>query len=148
MDPDRLVRMLGVAVVKLVNQLWWGGPPCEEHIAAPSHVYAIAVLARNRLHELDAVVRVRRHDRVRPPVPVIFARLRRREAHWVASIDNHEIAHAMIFDEIISDRDADDASADHNRVGRAIQFGHQKFPSIRIARRTRGKYVERPPSVL
>ena len=88
-----------------------------EHVAATRHVEHVARVVRETLQFVDAVIGERRHDRVRPPVTIVVARLRARVAHRLARVDtNTDAPLAVRHAEIIRRRDTGDAGTDNGYV--------------------------------
>src|SRR6185312_1865390 len=92
MDAYARRAVLPVARAELAQRRVEARPPADERIAAPRHVEAVAAVARDRLHETDAVIGEGGHRRMRPPVAIVLARRRRGEAHRRQRIEQHDAA--------------------------------------------------------
>jgi hypothetical protein len=72
------------------------------------------------------VVRERRHDRVRPPVAVVLARLGGGQAHRIERVNQNDVLEAVVFDKVVRDRNADASGPDHRNVPRdGAIIGHR-----------------------
>jgi hypothetical protein len=68
---------------------------------------------REALQFVDAVVCERRHDRVRPPVTIVIARLRARVAHRLARVYQDNVPLAVRHAEIICRRNTGNTGTDN-----------------------------------
>jgi hypothetical protein len=90
--------------------------PGGEHVAAAGHVEDIACVVSESLQLVDAVVRKRRHDGMRPPITIVIARLRARVAHRLARVYQDGASLAVRHAEIICRRNTGNTGADNGYV--------------------------------
>jgi hypothetical protein len=130
-EADQALGVGAVATVEVGEERRVVRTSCDQRVATARHRDAVAGGGGDVLHARDTVVGERGHHWMRPPVAVIFAGLRRRQAHRIAGIDEDYVADA-VADEIIRDGDADLAGTDHR------DLGHQAFRRPAPRRRRRG----------
>ena len=107
--------LLGVflqAIVKLSHQGVNVGLARRQSITTPGHVDTIATAACDVFHQVNAAIGEGHHRRMRPPIAVILARLRRSEPHRLRAINQRDICDPVMTRQVISRRDPDNSGTD------------------------------------
>ena len=76
----------------------------------------LSCAAGDFLKQIDAVIGELSHDRMRPPVAVVFTRSGRGQAHRCILVDDHDPQAGAALRQIVSAGDADDTCADHGDI--------------------------------
>ncbi|MHC2245563.1 hypothetical protein ACVJH7_004870 [Bradyrhizobium elkanii] len=112
-QADQLFGLLAIAGMELLQQFLGFFLARDQEIAAPGHVDAVVAAARDLLHQVRGMVGEVGHRRMRPPVAVVLAGLRRGQRHRLAFVDNQHAQTLVLNGEVIGRGDADDSRTDH-----------------------------------
>jgi len=129
--------VFAIARVQVREQIVYIGPPRYEHVTAAPEVDGVRRLAGNSLHQINASVAELNHLGMRPPVTVVIAGLRTREAHRRPRVDQQYRLPAVLLAQIIGRGNTGDAGTDDrdlcsSRALHRARHGRASPPAVAV----------------